>query len=187
MRSCCRFLGALVVPAVVAACLRLWRVETCRLRSCCCLLGACPENVCSLVDRAGKFTGSDSLSVITGACEDMYRLNEYSRAGTSIPGASFQGSKKGTKWLADALCSETEAVISIAEVGMVPTAMMDALLLNILSSRKFMPWTVGLRRVFEDVMDKLDDAHSSQLNLESSTDAPVADENDEWRWSTGDF
>ena len=117
----------------------------------------------------------------------MYRLNEYSRAGTSIPGASFQGSKKGTKWLADALGSETEAVISIAEVGMVPTAMMDALLLNILSSRKFMPWTVGLRRVFEDVMDKLDDAHSSQLNLESSTVAPVADENDEWRWSTGDF
>ena len=65
--------------------------------------------------------------------------------------------------------------------------MMDALLLNILSSRKFMPWTVGLTRVVEDVMDKLDGAHSSQLNLESLTDAAVADENDLWRWPTGDF
>ena len=130
---------------------------------------------------------SDSLSLIIEACDDMYRLNEYSKAGTSIPGASFQGSKKGTKWLADTLCAETEAVFSFAAVGRIPTAMMDALLLNILSSRRFMPWTDGLTKVVEDVMDKLDDAHSSQLNLESLTDAPAADENYLWRWPTGDF
>ena len=134
-----------------------------------------------------KASCSDSLSLIAGACDDMYRLNEYSKTGTSIPGASLQGCKKRTKWLADTLRAETAAAVSIAEARTIPTEMMDALLLNILSSRKLMPWKDGFTRVFEDVIDKLDNAYSSQLNLESLADAPGAVENDLWQWSTGDF
>ena len=126
----------------------------------------------------------ENVEGVLEECEDLSRLNRYSKSGISIAGACFQGSNKGCASLAEALMNHTATVTEYSKTKAdCLTLALETLLMNIRSSKKFMPWKCSLTNAFDDMMTKLDEILTMQLTLCSEEVVPVLGQSEMQWWS----